>query len=193
MTSPSGVLNGLLKSPRRQRRLKIVGAGVLIIGLGVFLALVVLRGTSNAFTDTFSKQPAQLYHPEKTVKLFPEERRLARQFIQTAVERRDLDAAYSIVHPDLKGTMTRKQWDTGNIPVVSYMAENADRAAFVVDYSYKTEALLDVLLIAKRGQEQRPYLLFMIGLKRAGGKPTGRWLINYWQPRWRPPVFEAVG
>jgi hypothetical protein len=193
MASPRGVLHGLLNSPRKRRRLKIAAGGVLIVGLGVLLALV-FRGTPNAFTDTFSKQPAQLYHPEKTVKLFPEERRLARKFIQTAVERRDLDAAYAIVHPDLKGTMTRKQWDTGNIPVVSYMAENADTAAFVVDYSFKTEALLEVMLIAKRtSQEQRPYLLFMIGLKRAGGNPTGRWLINYWQPRWRPPVLEAVG
>ena len=35
---------------------------------------------------------------------------------------RNLDAAYTIVHPDLKGTLTRKQWDTGNIPVISYPA-----------------------------------------------------------------------
>jgi hypothetical protein len=193
MASPSGVLNGFRKSPRKQRRLKIVGAGVLIIGLGVLLALIVLRGTSNAFTDTFSSEPAQLYHPEKTVKLLSEERRLARRFIQTAVERRDLDAAYAIVHPDLKGRLTRKQWDTGNIPVVSYLAENADTAAFVVDYSFKTTALLEVMLVAKRGQDQRPYLFFAIGLKREGGKPNGRWLVNYWQPRWKPPVLEGVG
>jgi hypothetical protein len=37
------------------------------------------------------------------------------------------------------------------------------------------------------------YLFFAIGLKREGGKPTGRWLVNYWQPRWSPPVLDAVG
>jgi hypothetical protein len=37
------------------------------------------------------------------------------------------------------------------------------------------------------------YLLFAIGLKREGGKPTGRWLVNYRQPRWSPPVLDAVG
>jgi hypothetical protein len=37
------------------------------------------------------------------------------------------------------------------------------------------------------------YLFFAIGLKREGGKPTGRWLVNYWQPRWRPLVLDAVG
>ena len=151
------------------------------------------KGTPNAFTDTLSNKPAQLYHPEKTVKLSPEETRLARQFIKTAVERRDLDAAYTIVHPDLKGTLTRKQWDTGNIPVVTYPARNADTAAFVVDYSFKTSALLEIDLVAKPGQDQRPELRFYIGLKREGGKPNGRWLVNYWQPHWKPPVPEAVG
>ena len=136
---------------------------------------------------------AQLYHRDKTVKLSREEIRLARQFIQTAVERRNLDAAYTIVNPDLKGNLTRKQWDTGNIPVVAYAAENADTASFKVDYSFETAALLEVDLVAKPGQDQRPHLLFFIGLKRAGGNPTGRWLVNYWQPHWRPPVPNAPG
>jgi hypothetical protein len=193
MASPSGILTGFFNSPRKQRRFTIVSAGVLIIGLGTFLALVVFRGTPNAFTDTISNKPAQLYHPDKTVKLSQEEKQLARQFIETAVERRNLDAAYAIVHPDLKGNLTRKQWDTGNIPVVSYLAQNADTAAFKVDYSFKTSALLEVDLVAKRGQDQRPHLLFFIGLKRAGGKPTGRWLVNYWQPHWRPPVPNNPG
>ena len=120
-------------------------------------------------------------------------RGVARQFIKTAVERRNLDAAYSIVNGDLKGTLTRRQWDAGNIPVVFYPARNADSAAFVSDYSFKTTALLEVYLIAKRGRDQRPALLFFIGLKRAGGSPTGRWLVNYWQAHWRPPLEMALG
>lgn len=193
MASPSGILTGFLNSPRKQRRFFIVSVAVLLIGAGAFLATVVFKGTPNAFTDTLSNKPAQLYHPDKTVKLAPEEIRLARQFIRTAVERRNLDAAYTIVHPDLKGALTRKQWDTGNIPVVTYPARNAETAAFTVDYSYKTAALLEVDLVAKRGQDQRPHLLFFIGLKREGGKPNGRWLVNYWQPHWKPPVPQAVG
>jgi hypothetical protein len=193
MASPSGILNGFLNSPRKQRRFTIVSAAVLVIGVSAFLAMVVFKGTPNAFTDTISNKPATLYHPEKTVKLQPAETALARMFIKTAVERQNLDAAYEIVHADLKGNLTRKQWDTGNIPVVTYPARNADTAAFTVDYSFKTSALLEVDLVAKRGQDQRPELRFFIGLKRAGGKPNGRWLVNYWQPHWRPPVPEAVG
>jgi hypothetical protein len=193
MASPSGILTGFLNSPRKQRRFMIVSAAVLVIGASAFLAMVVFRGTPNAFTDTISNKPATLYHPDKTVKLQPEETALARKFIKTAVERQNLDAAYELVHADLKGNLTRKQWDTGNIPVVTYPARNADTAAFTVDYSFKTSALLEVDLVARPGQDQRPELRFFIGLKRAGGKPDGRWLVNYWQPHWRPPVPQAVG
>jgi hypothetical protein len=30
-------------------------------------------------------------------------------------------------------------------------------------------------------------------MKRAGGSKTGKWLIDYWQPRWRPPIPMAPG
>lgn len=193
MATPRSILSGLTDSPRKQRRFFYLSASVLAIGAAAFLSLVVFRGTSNAFTDTISNKPATLYHPDKKVPLSKDQIALARRFIQTAVERRDLDAAYAFTHPDLRGNLTRKQWDTGNIPVINYPARNAETASFVVDYSFATSALLEVDLVAKRGQDMRPHLLFFIGLKREHGKPTGRWLVNYWQPHWRPPVPMAVG
>ena len=116
---------------------------------------------------------------------------LARKFILTAVARKDLDQAYNFTHPDLRGGLTRKEWDKGNIPVVYYEARNAKTAGFQVDYSYATQALLEVDLVAKAHTETRPELLFYLGLKREGGKKTGRWLVNYWEPHWRPPVPQA--
>lgn len=193
MANPSGIMSGFLDSPRKQRRFLIVSAAVLLIGIAAFVSMVLLRGTGNAFTDTISSNPAQLYHQEKTVPVAKEEIALARKFIKTAVARKDLGAAYSLVHPDLKGDLTKKQWETGNIPVITYQASNADTAAFQVDYSYPTEALFEVDLVAKLHAEKRPHLLFFLGLKREGGKPTGRWLVNYWQPHWRPPVPMAPG
>ena len=160
MASPSGILSGFFNSPRKQRRFFILSAGVLAVGVGVVPRDGRVQRHANAFTDTLSNKPAQLYHPDKKVPLSQEQIGSPGGSSQTAVERRNLDAAYTIVHPDLKGTLTRKQWDTGNIPVVSYPARNADTAAFVVDYSFKTSALLEVDLVAKRGQDQRPHLLF---------------------------------
>lgn len=194
MATSNGILGGLLDSPRKQRRFFILSASVLAVGIVAFVSLVLLRGTSNAFTDTISNKPAQLNHPDKKAPVSKDEIAIARQFIRTAVARKNLDSAYAIVHPDIKGTLTRKQWDTGNIPVVSFPARNTETAAFTTVYSYETSALLEVDLTATSAAlTTRPHLRFYVGLKRQGDKPTGHWLVSYWQPHWRPPMPQAVG
>jgi len=191
MANTTNVQEGFFGSPRRQRQLFWVSGGVLLVGIGAFLALVVFRGTGNAFTDTFSNKPAQLYHPAKKTPITKQEIALARRFIETAVQRKNLGEAYGFTHPDLRGGLTKAQWEKGDIPVISYTPANAKTAAFVVDYSNQTQALLEVDLIARPNTETRPELRFYIGLKREGGKPNGRWLVNYWEPHWRPPVPQA--
>jgi hypothetical protein len=192
MAQSSGILGGLADSPKKQRRLFIVSGVVFVAGLAAFLAMVVFHGTSNAFTDTFSNEPAQLSRPEKKVPISKQQIAIAREFIKTAVARKNLDKAWNITDVDLKGRMNKKQWMTGNIPVIYYDAINADRAAFVTDYSYETSALMEVDLIPKPHTQARPHLLFYLGLKREHGKKNGRWLVDYWQPNWRPPIPEAV-
>ena len=73
-------------------------------------------GTSNAFPDTISNQPAKLAQKEKTVPVTKQQVDLMRTFIKTAVARKRLGYAYSLVDADLKGTMTLKQWETGEHP-----------------------------------------------------------------------------
>jgi len=179
---------GFWQSPRTQRRLLIGSGAVFLAGLIAFISMYVFRGTSNAFPDRFSTIPAQLAQKEKPVPPSKAAFATAREFMRTAVLRKDLDKAWSIVNVDLKGRMTRKEWDTGNIPVIGYPAENIETTQFQVDYSYQTEMLLEVDLVAKPGSGVRPHLPFFLGLKRAGGKPNGKWLVNYWEPHWRPPV-----
>ncbi|HZP71754.1 MAG TPA: hypothetical protein VFA97_00095 [Gaiellaceae bacterium] len=177
-------------SPRAQRRILIGSSLVFVAGVIAFVSIVLLRGTGNAFVGTISNKPATLIKKDKKVPPSPAAFKVARKFLETAVLRKNVDASYNLVHVDLKGRMTRKQWDTGNIPVVDYPANNAKTAAFQVDFSYQTEMLLEVNLVAKRGSPStvRPNLDFFLGLKRAGGKKDGRWLVNYWEPHWRPPV-----
>jgi hypothetical protein len=183
----------MLNSPRKQRRLLIISSAVFAVGVVAFVSVFLLRGTSNAFPDTISNKPATLAHKEKTVPVTKAQIDLMRTFIKTAVARKRLGYAYTIVDPDLKGTMTRKQWETGNIPVIQYEAENVDTAQFIPIYHYETQALFNVDLIPVGHTQKRPVLLLFIGMKRAGGSKTGRWLIDYWQPRWRPPVPAAPG
>jgi hypothetical protein len=190
MAQSGGVLSGVFNSPRRQRRFFIISAAVLLAGILAML-ITILRGTGNAYPDKFSNQPAQLNHPEKKAPVSPDQISLMRQFITTAVARKNLDKAYWIVGPDLRGGLTRHQWRTGDIPVLFYHADNAKTVEFKTDYSYENQALFEANLHAVPGTESRPTLLFFIGLKRQGGKANGRWLVNYFEPNWRPPIPMA--
>ncbi|HEY2326002.1 MAG TPA: hypothetical protein VGH52_00810 [Gaiellaceae bacterium] len=182
---------GFLGSPKNQKRILIGSALIFLVGLIVFVSMVLLRGTSNAFQSPISTTPASLAPKERNTKPTQTELSLARQFIETAVLRKNLDAIYPFVHTNLKGRLTRKQWDTGNIPVVGYPADNAATAGFVVQYSHQDEFLATVDLVAKHGSPStvRPHLAFYLGLK----KQAGKWLVSYWEPDWRPPVPLAPG
>jgi hypothetical protein len=177
---------GWLASPRRQRRLAWLGGALLGVLLVALLSLFVFRGSSGIHSP-ISNQPAQV--APKEIKAPPTEEALqaARRFIETAVLRKDLDVAYALVGPDIKGGLSRKQWETGNIPVVGYPADNTRTAGFNVDWSYANELMLDVDLVAKPSADVRPHLDFWLGLKRVGGK-HGRWLVDYWIPNWHPPL-----
>ena len=186
-SSSSSSAGGFFSSPRNQRRLYWGSAGVLVIGIVAFVSAFVLRGSSGIHSP-ISTIPAQA--APKLVKASPDPAayKVAREFIETAVLRKNLDAAYPLVNGEIKGGLTQKQWDTGNIPVIGYPANNAKTAAFSVYFSYKTQMMLTVDLVAKRGTSVRPHLSFYIGLERAHDKPNGRWLVNYWQANWKPPV-----
>lgn len=187
MESTSPQPRGFLSSPRAQRRFYWISGGVFLVGLIVFLSVFVFRGTSGIHAP-ISTVKAQT--PPKEIKAPPDPTafKVAREFIETAVLRKNLDAAYTIVNPEIKGGLTKKQWETGNIPVTPYPAGNTKTAAFTVVWSYKTQIELIVDLVAAKGSNVRPHLPFYIGLKRQGNKPTGRWLVNYWVPDWTPPI-----
>ena len=91
--------------------------------------------------------------------------------------------------------LTKKQFEKGNIPVISYPAGNLKTAGFTVVSSYKTQMMLLVDLVARKGSGAniRPHLPFWVGLVRAHNKPNGHWLVNYWIPDWSPPVPLAGG
>lgn len=191
MAQTGGALSGVLNSPRNQRRLFIGSSLVLIAGIAAILIATVFRGTGNAYPDRFSNQPAQLNKPEKRAPVSPDQISLMRKFITTAVARKNLASAYWIIGPDLRGGLSRSQFQHGDIPVLFYHADNAKTVSFKTDYSYETSALFEANLHAVPGTEARPSLLFFIGLKRQGGKANGKWLVNYFEPNWRPPLPMA--
>jgi hypothetical protein len=172
----------------------VVSGAVLVIGFIAFLSAFLLRGTSGIHSP-LSTLPA--YTHAKEIKAPPpkEALQVARKFIETAVLRKNLDQAYDITGPALRGNMSRKVWDKGNIAVAPYPAGNSKTAAFTVDWSYRTQIMLEVDLVAKKGSGAniRPHLPYFLGLERKGDKPNGAWQVNTWISAWHPPVPMAGG
>jgi hypothetical protein len=168
-----------------------ISAAVLVIGVAVFLGVYFSRGTTqsniNVSTVT-SAGPSSTKAATKNprVPASAGALKVARTFLETAVLRKNLDAAYGIVGPNLKGGMTLAQWRTGNIAVVGYPAANAKTAKLVVKSSHKNEVRLLVELVPQKGSGVRP-LAFFLNVDRIGGK----WLVNYWLADYSIPVKQA--
>jgi len=190
MASTTSSANRILSSPRGQRWLYWISGIVFVAGLAAFIAVYATRGSSKATvqpspqTQTPPAQSVAKVHPSKAAF------KIARQFLETAVLRKDLAASYKLVGPQLKGGMTLKQWKTGNIPVQPYPAENAKTTALVVNYSHPAEISLTVSLVAKPGAGVKPQSYYVV-LDRAGGKKNGRWLVNNFSAQYQAPVLPG--
>jgi hypothetical protein len=185
-TQPKGLIARVESSPRLQRQLFL--AALAVFGAGAVVATFVFFGNTATNRETpISNEPAQVLKAQRTVPLSDELKQVASTWILGAVTRKDLGGTFDLTHPDLRGSMTRKQWETGNIPVVPYPVDELFEDRWHVDYSYEDEALLEVGLIPSETAAERP-LTFFIGLKKVGEGAQARWVVNYWSPRYKPPV-----
>jgi hypothetical protein len=159
----------------------------LILVAGVVAFTVAWVGDSGTPLESpLSNEPAQVYTPRKQVPLDAEARKVAGRFILTAVARENLGESYALAHPELRQGMSKREWLTGNIPVVYYPAKQIETATFKVDESYPDEAILEVALLPKESADVKPQI-FYIGLKKA----VRRWQVNYWVPRAAPQIPTA--
>lgn len=173
-----------LSSPGLNRALPWIAGAVLLLGVFAFWQTMTRTGSP---PETFTNEPARNVGKEKTVPLPPEVRRIAVQFMRTAVVRKNLDEAWKISGPGIKQGLTFRQWMTGNIPVVPYPDAAIDKSPVKVDWSFPGDASLQVVLQPKPGSKERPQQFF-IGLKKFGSGSTARWLVDYWAPYEPPPV-----
>jgi hypothetical protein len=91
--------------------------------------------------------------------------------------RHDVDASWALTAPEFRQGYTRKQWDTGDNPVVPFPA--AGVAAWQVDWSYENDMAFDIVLVPRKGSNLGAKS-FMVELKRTG--PNAKWLVASWQP-----------
>ena len=179
-------LSSTLQSPRFQRRMLWVSAFVLAAGVVAFVAV---RVGNNSDVKPVARQGVGITDVSKvpkTTKLAPDAKRVAQEFILTAVARKNLRRAYAISGPQIRQGQSLKEWLTGNIAVVPYPVGKLEVAPMKIDYSYPNEAALEIALVPKDGAGVKPLIFYMDLIKK-----NGKWLVNSWSPRSAPEVPVA--
>jgi hypothetical protein len=164
-----------------RRRLAWIGGALLVLGTATAIGLKYPNTGKEEELQAYSGRQAQVYREPKRVELTREQRAralaTAANFITHAVARRRVEQAYDLAAPSLKSGISRRDWRTGNIPVVPFPVE---QARWRLDYSDSQGVGLQVLLLPTAKSRERPGL-FHMELIRAGGK-SKRWLVSSFSP-----------
>jgi len=95
-------------------------------------------------------------------------------FVNTAVKRHDVDAAWNLVTPDFRAGVSRSAWDKGNVPVIPYPARGTTFHDWTVDYASPKEVDFELMV----GKSKSDSIQFTGTVK----KLQGRWLIDSFNP-----------
>jgi hypothetical protein len=170
------------RAPWYRSRRALISGGVLVgVALAV-TAVFVFGPNKDAAPEVFTNEPAQVPKPQVKAPFDPVARQVAVRFVQTAVARKNLDEAWDLAGPTVRGGLTRKEWLTGNIPVVPYPLDLLEVAPFKVDASYRDSALIEIALLPKKNAGIRSQIFFM-ELKKVGKGAKARWVVDNWVPR----------
>jgi hypothetical protein len=157
---------------------------VLVVGAVVAVVGIKYSNTGTPSATPLTNKPAtDVSKVPKTVKLPGGATTVARRFIQTAVARKNLGAAYSMVTQQILQGQSLKSWKTGNIAVIPYPVSEIKYAPMKIDFSYPNEAQIEVAMLPKAGAKVKAQLFIMDLVKR-----DGKWLVNSWVPSSSPPV-----
>ena len=152
-------------------------------------------------SDTRADNPDKGFHPTLpknahplknaqgvTIKTFwqldPQVRSTISTFLVTGVARKSQRRAWDVVAPSMKSGYTHKSWARANaLPIIFYPVANVHKVQYYLDYASNQEILIEVGLFAPKRYGMRP-TTFQLGLVPVGR----RWLVDYFMPRWTPPV-----
>ncbi len=167
-----------LQSHRFRRRL-LWGSVVAASALAVVGGSIVIGNTGHRDEAPLLDEPARVYREPEAMTLTRAHRRelleASLRFVRSAVTREHVDASYDMASPSLKQGMTRREWDTGNIPVIPFPAVGL--VGWRVDYAYRNDVALDLSLVADK-KSDTVGKTFTIELRRYGK----RWLVEAWVP-----------
>lgn len=184
---------GLLSSPRKRRRALWT---VTLAAVAATVGFVVWKYPNTA-SDAYDATPVNrnepiVAEPDPVRVPLEGERRAAalgaaQRFLVTAVARRDVAASWPVTHPTLRSGYTRREWASGDIPVVPYPVATA---RWRLDYSFADRVGMQVYVVPKEGADVRE-MVFDIELTAQRRGDDERWLVSEWSPRggaiYQPP------
>lgn len=97
-------------------------------------------------------------------------------FVNHAVKRKDVSAAYDVTAPELRAGMSRKEWAKGDIPAYPYPARGTAHG-WTILYVTKDEVAVNLILRPKPGVRMRG-ILFNVYLRPV----HGTWLVDSFMP-----------
>lgn len=97
-------------------------------------------------------------------------------FINHALKRQDVDAAWNLVTPDLRTGISRSAWDAGNVPVIPFRAGGRTFHEWTVDSATPTQVNFELIVAAAKTKDSS---IQFFGTMR---KIHGRWLIDAFNP-----------
>ncbi len=192
-------IQSAFSSARFNRLLLWFGAAVL--AAGVALVIVKFAGGS----DHTQTNPDRNFHPTlpgKThalvnasgvrvtnyTQLDQEAKQAIRTFIAGAVGGKNYGAAWKYVTPRMRQGYSYRQWVTSDshpfVPFPVYKPDTTTNYALV--YAHRRDVMVEVGLTPDPRAKTRP-TVFWIELRKVGSGATP-WLVDYWMPRWTPPV-----
>ena len=188
-----------LSSARFQRYL--LWFGVVVLAAGALAVIVTFVGGSDntrvnpdeGFRPSLPAKSTPLKNADGvTIKTFsqldPQVRSAIKTFIATAVARENVGDSWPVVAPQLRAGYTLNEWKSADdLPVVPYPGVDTKHVQYYLDYASTREILIEVGLAGKPGISTRP-VTFQLGLVPVSNGTTKKWLVNYWMPRWTPPV-----
>jgi hypothetical protein len=141
----------------------------------VAVAVLVAGIVAFAVTKLTDSSPAAA-PPHRAAPVTAGERNVAREFIATAVARKNLARAWAITAPELKQDLTLDEWKTGTIPVVPYPVDQAVARLKLVS-SFTDTAAFQVSFVPRTGAKAKA-ATFQLDLRNIDRK----WLVSSWLP-----------
>jgi hypothetical protein len=172
-------------SYRRRRRLVTLVVVVAVAG-GVAAAIVLLPRGHKLDRGPTSPSPAASaagsHRRPRPLQLTAADRDHLRTtialFVSTSVARHHPERSWAVVHPVLREGLTKRQWSTGNIPVIPYPAAGVD--LFTLQSAVDRTVLMEVMLEPPQ-DSKLVRKTFQIELRRAPRALHG-WLVSSWVP-----------